>query len=84
MKTNLFLIAIIIPFLFHFCKKKTTAIQKPVLWQQRIVKTWLFLAWNKAENLKTAIIHKTSSFPQLLYLCYSDNDGQTGYKYGKY
>ncbi|MFV0592220.1 MAG: exo-alpha-sialidase [Draconibacterium sp.] len=38
---------------------------------------WLFLTWNKGEDNETEIIHKTSEYPRLPYLCYSDNDGLT-------
>jgi len=38
---------------------------------------WLFLCWNNGDDIETAIIHKTSVFPRLPYLCYSDDDGLT-------
>jgi sialidase-1 len=38
---------------------------------------WLFLTWNKGDDHETEIIHKTSSFPRLPFLCYSDDDGET-------
>ncbi len=38
---------------------------------------WLFLTWNLGEDHEGDIIHKTSSFPRLPYLCYSDDDGKT-------
>jgi sialidase-1 len=36
---------------------------------------WLFTTWNKGEDHESEIIHKTSSYPRLPYLCYSDDDG---------
>ncbi|MCY1722929.1 sialidase family protein [Prolixibacteraceae bacterium Z1-6] len=38
---------------------------------------WLFLTWNKGTDGETAIINKTSEFPRIPYLCYSDDDGKT-------
>jgi sialidase-1 len=38
---------------------------------------WLFLTWNLGEDHETDIIHKTSKFPRIPYLCYSDDDGKT-------
>lgn len=38
---------------------------------------WLFLTWNLGEDHETEIIHKTSNFPRIPYLCYSDDDGKT-------
>lgn len=38
---------------------------------------WLFLTWNLGEDHETEIIHKTSKFPRIPYLCYSDDDGKT-------
>lgn len=36
---------------------------------------WLFLTWNKGDDHETEIINKTSSFPRVPFLCYSDDDG---------
>ena len=38
---------------------------------------WLFTTWNNGEDHESEIIHKTSSYPRLPYLCYSDDDGLT-------
>jgi len=38
---------------------------------------WLFLTWNLGEDHETEIIHKTSQYPRIPYLCYSDDDGKT-------
>ena len=38
---------------------------------------WLFLTWNLGEDHENEIIHKTSKYPRIPYLCYSDDDGET-------
>lgn len=38
---------------------------------------WLFTTWNNGKDGEKAIINKTSIFPRLPYICYSDDDGKT-------
>ncbi len=38
---------------------------------------WLFACWNNGKDKENDIINKTSLYPRLPYVCYSDDDGKT-------